>query len=326
MTDAAAGNELRYAVISPVRDERAFLGITARSLIDQTVRPAAWVIVDDGSADGTGELADHLASEYDWISVVHRPRRMTRERGGPIVRAFQDGLAHLDASAGPAPDVVVKLDGDLQLPAHYFEWVLSVFAREPRAGVVGGTVYVHDGERWVPDAVGRHTVHGAIKAYRRACLNEMGGLHASMGWDGIDEYAARSRGWRVLPLTELTVLHYKPRGSKQRWTTARWEEGRGARYMGYSWQGILVRTAYRSIKERPPVLAGLTLAAGYIWSTLRRMPRCPDDRAIALLRREQAERLTCLIGRRADIEPDRPAEGGPAFWMLARPLPFEAER
>ena len=312
MSDLAGSPALSYAVVSPVRDEERFLGLTARSLIGQSVRPRQWVIVDDGSVDETAAIAARLAAEHDWISLVRRPRRTTRERGGPIVRAFQDGLGRLTGRA----DVVVKLDGDLQLPGHYFEWVLDVFAREPRAGIVGGTVYVPDGDRWVPDAVGRHTVHGAIKAYRRDCLEEMGGLHESMGWDGIDEYAARSRGWRVLPLTELSVLHYKPRGSKQNWRRARWEEGRGARYMGYAWQGIVVRVAYRCVRERPPVLAGLVLGAGYVWATLRRTPRCPDDAAVGLLRAEQADRLARLLRGGGDLAPDRPAGGGPAFWAL----------
>jgi poly-beta-1,6-N-acetyl-D-glucosamine synthase len=312
MNEQHSRPSLTYAVVSPVRDEQAFIGLTAQSLIGQSLPPTAWVIVDDGSADDTGKIADTLASEHDWITAVHRPRRTTRERGGPIVRAFEKGLSSLTDEV----DVVVKLDGDLHLPSHYFEWVLSVFEREERAGIVGGTVYVPDRERWVPDAVGRRTVHGAIKAYRRTCFIDMGGLHASMGWDGIDEYAARSRGWRVFPLSELSVLHYKPRGSKQKWTRARWEEGRGARYMGYGWQGILMRTAYRCVKERPPVAAGLVLAAGFVWSTLRKVPRCPDAEAIALLRAEHAERLAGLIRGQGDAQPDRPDGGGPAFWAL----------
>jgi glycosyltransferase involved in cell wall biosynthesis len=313
--------QLSYAVISPVRDEARFLPLTARSLIDQSIRPRAWVIVDDGSRDDTGQIADRLAREHDWISAVHRPRRVTRERGGPIVRAFEDGLTRLDQR----DDVIVKLDGDLQLSAHYFEWVLSAFAHDPRAGIVGGTVYIHDGRAWIPDAVGRRTVHGAIKAYRRACLDAIGGLHASMGWDGIDEYAARSRGWRVLPLTELTALHYKPRGSKQRWPRARWEEGRGMRYMGYSWRGVAVRTAYRCANERPPLLAGFLLAAGFGWSTLARMPRCPDEQAISFLRAEQRQRFWQLL-RGHDLEPDRLADGGPAFRALENPLAGQVRR
>jgi biofilm PGA synthesis N-glycosyltransferase PgaC len=307
---------LTYAVVSPVRDEAAYLMTTARSLLSQTVRPRAWVIVDDGSADETATIADRLAADHAWISVVRRARRTTRERGGPIVRAFAAGLAALDIR----DDIIVKLDGDLQLPAHYFQWVLSVFAREPSAGIVGGTVFIRDGGRWTRDAVGRSTVHGAIKAYRRDCFDDIGGLQESMGWDGIDEYAARSRGWQVFPLSELMVLHYKPRGSKQRWVRARWEEGCGARFMGYGWQGMLVRTVYRSLKERPTILAGLVLAAGYLWSTWTGAPRCDDERAVTLLRAEQAARLTMLVTGRGDLQPALLPRGGPAMWTLDSPV------
>ncbi len=169
-------------------------------------------------------------------------------------------------------------------------------------------------------------MHGAIKSYRRACLEDIGGLRESMGWDGIDEYGARSRGWRVLPLSELTVLHYKPRGSKQHWRRARWEEGRGARYMGYGWHGIALRVAFRAVRERPPILAGLTLGAGYGWATVRRAPRCDDHRAIELLRREQAARFWTLLRGGGDLRPDRLEGGGPAFWALDCPLPIEGSR
>jgi biofilm PGA synthesis N-glycosyltransferase PgaC len=310
MLSDAAG--LTYAVVSPVRDEERYLPMTAQALIAQTARPAQWVIVDDGSSDRTGEIADELAAGHDWIVAIHRPRRETRERGGPIVRAFEAGRELVD----PAVDVVVKLDGDLHLPAEYFDWVLAVFARMPRAGIVGGTLYIHDGHRWFPDQVGRHTVHGAAKSYRTAALAEMGGLQPAMGWDGIDEYAARARDWQVVPLSELSVLHYKPRGSKQKWWRARWEEGKGAHFMGYGFHGIAVRVAYRAVREHPPLLGGLAIGAGYLWALLTRKPRNPDAAATALMRDEQRTRLRNLLRGRGDLQPTPAPDGGPAFWAL----------
>ena len=94
-------------------------------------------------------------------------------------------------------------------------------------------------------------MNGVAKAYRVACLDEIGGLRPSMGWDGIDEYGARAHGWHVRVLTELTLLHYRPRGSKQKPLKARWEEGRGNAYMGYLPSWLLVRAAYRSLVEKP---------------------------------------------------------------------------
>ncbi len=297
-----------YAVVSAVKDESDHLARTIESVAAQTHRPAQWVIVDDGSSDGTRAIAESYAERHPWISVVSGPGG-DRARGAPVVRAFQRGQAELTEPH----EFVVKLDGDLFLPAHYFEWVAATFAREPRAGIVGGRVFIHDGREWVPEHVGRHTVHGAIKAYRRSCLEEIGGLRASMGWDGIDEYGAKARGWRVMPLSELHVLHYARRGSKQHWVRARLEEGRGVHFMGYLPSFVLVRAAYRMVVEPPRVVGGLMLLAGYARAALTRLERVDDPAAVEALRREQRGRLRRLLSGGA-VEPDRPEGGGPSFW------------
>src|SRR4051812_5224884 len=173
-----------YAVVTPVRDEAEHLPRTARSMVEQTHVPERWVIVDDGSTDGTRAIAERLADEHDWIRVIGTERRAGRARGAPIVEAFDAGRAAVDTR----PAFVVKMDGDVVLPPHYYEWVARTFERVPRAGIVGGVIFNWDGEAWAPDRKGAHTVNGALKAYRTACLEEIGGLRPSMGWDGIDEY------------------------------------------------------------------------------------------------------------------------------------------
>jgi biofilm PGA synthesis N-glycosyltransferase PgaC len=302
-----------YSVISPVRDEADYLDITAASLVSQTHRPLRWVIVDDGSTDDTRSIAERWASEHDWISVVSSDAKHERARGAPIVAAFKRGLRELPER----PDVVVKLDGDLFLPAHYFEWVASVFSRDERAGVVGGTVWMPEDGRWRLDyGKTTHNVHGVAKAYRYDCLDDIGGLQESMGWDGIDEYAARARDWHVHALGELSILHYKPRGSKQRPLHARWEEGRGNAFMGYRWQFMLLRGGYRAIVERPRGLGGLALLASYAWARLKRAPQVADPGAIRELRREQAERMRALLRWRHDVDPvAQLPDGGPAYWF-----------
>lgn len=284
-----------YAVVTPVRDEAEHFEKTAESLVSQEHAPLQWVVVDDGSTDGTRELAERYAAEHDWIDVIDSEADHERARGAPIVRAFQHGCRALRKR----PDLVVKLDGDLSLPADYFRQVAGRFAEDPRAGVVGGVALIPDGDRWIPERGNPVNVNGVAKAYRYDCLDDIGGLRAAMGWDGIDEYGARARGWHVHVLPELTILHYKPRGSKQKPLKARWEEGRGNAYMGYLPSWLLVRAGYRMIVEKPPVLGGLTLLASYTWARLKRLPRIDDPGAIAELQAEQRQRFRALLrGRR----------------------------
>jgi hypothetical protein len=224
------------------------------------------------------------------------------------VRAFDTGRSRIHVRH----DVTVKLDGDLFLPPHYFAWVAETFARDERAGIVGGVVLVREGGQWRPESTG-HVV-GAVKAYRTTCLDDIGGLRPSMGWDGIVEYAARARGWHVWVLSELSVLHFERRGSKEPWLRARWEEGRGNHYMGYSTPFLVVRALYRMATEEPPVLGGLMLAAGFLAARVTRAARVDDPGAVALLRQEQRARLKALLRGRADLPLPSPPGAGPAFW------------
>ncbi len=299
-----------YAVVTPVRDEAEHFSRTAASLVAQTHRPQQWVVVDDGSTDGTREIADTLAAEHEWITVVPSGQAHERARGAPIVRAFERGRSELR----DRPDITVKLDGDLFLPAHYFEWVAATFARSPRAGIVGGVAYIPDGHRWRPDGAATHHVNGVAKAYSTDCLDDIGGLRPSMGWDGIDEYSARARGWRVHVLTELPLLHYRLRGSKQPFWRSRWEEGRGNYFMGYTPSFLTVRALYRMAVERPPVLGGLVLGAAYFSARLAGAPQVDDRAAVTVLQQEQRARLRGLLKGRADVDLDPLPGGGPAYW------------
>ncbi len=167
-----------YALVTPVRDEARHFPRTANSVISQTHRPLQWVIVDDGSVDDTRAIAERYAQRHAWIKVLSRPRAAPRARGGNVVRAFEAGRTALDV----APEFVVKLDGDLFLPSHYFAWVAETFARVPRAGLVGGRVLIYDGGQWNPEPGARHQVHGSIKAYRSRCLVVFFCINHSMGW------------------------------------------------------------------------------------------------------------------------------------------------
>ena len=120
-------NDLKYVIISPVRDEEANLARTIESMLRQTVQPRDWVIVNDGSTDGNAEIADTYARQHDWIRVFHRENRGFRKAGGGVVDAFNDGYRILRSNDW---DFIVKLDGDLSFSPEYFESCFRAFEQE----------------------------------------------------------------------------------------------------------------------------------------------------------------------------------------------------
>ena len=201
---------------------------------------------------------------------------------------FHAGLELLER---PWPDIVVKLDVDTTFDADHFERILEAFAADAGLGITGGVCLEEQDGVWRPTHVTSDHVRGAVRAYRRECLLEVIPLEDGMGWDGIDELKAQSRGWSTRVLTDLSFRHHRPVGARDGSGRRRLAEGRGAHYMGYRASYLLMRCVYQSRRD-PRALA---MIVGYVDSAVRRRPILDDPSAVRHLREKQ--RLRSLRAR-----------------------------
>src|SRR5262245_32605816 len=100
---------MEYVVITPARNERGYIGATLESMIAQTRRPLRWVIVSDGSTDGTDELVDTYRARYDWIELVRLPTNRDRSFAAKV-DGFNAGFARVRDIQF---DVIASLDADI---------------------------------------------------------------------------------------------------------------------------------------------------------------------------------------------------------------------
>jgi glycosyltransferase involved in cell wall biosynthesis len=298
----------RYVVVTPVRDEAARLQRTIDSLVDQTVRPVEWLIVDDGSGDATPAIATRAARMHPWIHLHCRRDRGERKLGGGVVDAFYDGLAHLRTQDY---EYLCKLDGDLAFGPHYFENLFARFAAQPDLGTASGKTYIEHKHRWIPERFGDEFSFGGAKLYRRECFEAIGGFVPEVMWDGIDCHRCRMLGWQARSIDDpqLTLYHLRQMGSSHRSIfhgRLRW--GRGQWFMGSHPLYIVASSVYR-MADPPYLLGGFCLGLGYFLACLRRRPRYPDLEFRKHLRRWQLAKLRALIfkphGRQASTESRR---------------------
>lgn len=272
--------ELTYAAITPVRNEEANLARLADCMSVQTVTPAAWVIVDNGSEDNTVAVARHLAARHPWIRFESAVGAAQPEPGAPVVRAFHAGLGALDE----IPDVVVKLDADISFTDDHFERLLDAFASDSTLGVAGSVCLEHEREEWRPTYVTGSHVRGAVRAYRRECLEELLPLPERMGWDTIDELKARVGGWSTRIVPDVFFFHHRKVGERDNGRASRWRaQGHAAHFMGYRFDYLVLRSFFRA--RRDPRALAMILA--YVADVVRRAPVYEDEAVRSQLRSEQ---------------------------------------
>src|SRR6476659_2144887 len=101
-----------YCLITPCRNETKFIQRTLETTTAQTVPPARWVIVDDGSTDETPQIIAEYAKRFDYIKVITRKDRGARAVGPGVIEAFYDGVDTINLDDY---EYVVKFDGDLEM-------------------------------------------------------------------------------------------------------------------------------------------------------------------------------------------------------------------
>lgn len=285
----------KYLLITPCRDEAEFLQTTIDCVGRQTVPPARWVIVDDGSTDDTPRILEKAAAKYPFIQVIRREDRGQRSVGPGVIEAFYEGLEAVDLDDY---DYVCKFDGDLALPDAYFQKVMERFERDPWLGTLSGKLYLRYGDKLVHERCGDENSVGPAKFYRVQCFREIGGFVRQVSWDGIDGHKCRMTGWvaESVDSEELRIIHLRRMGSSQKsfWTgRLRW--GRGKYFMGSTLYYVMAVSLYRML-ERPFVLSGAGILWGYLKAMFSGDERHDDEGYLRFFRKYELKSL--LLGKR----------------------------
>ncbi|MDG5766188.1 glycosyltransferase family A protein [Balneolales bacterium ANBcel1] len=279
---------MKYLIITPAFNEAGNIAGFIRSVAAQTRKPVELVIVNDNSTDDTLAVAEEAAGGHSWIRVVNRRSRPEHITGSKVAEAFLYGIAQI---TDPLPDVIVKLDADLVLPPHYFETVLRQFEQNPKTGICGGVCAIRKGELLKPEILtDRFHVRGALKAYRRECYEQIGGIRPVYGWDTLDELLAACHGWDTVVLPDLCVEHRAPTGNRTRSLKLHMMTGELFYRLGYGPVISLLASAKRCTMH-PFGISALISWIGYLWASLGRPSRYVDRSQAKCIRRLRYRRI-----------------------------------
>ena len=286
---------MKFVLITPARNEEAFIETTLASMLKQTVLPERWVIVDDGSTDNTAAIVASFADGISWIELLRREQRADRNFAGKVY-AFKAGLERVQSIDF---EIIGNLDADVSFDADYLDFLIRKFAEDSRLGVAGTPFTENSGYDSTRDSFeGENHVAGGCQLFRRRCFEEIGGYVPNRvgGIDWVAVTTARMRGWKTRSFPEKRFHHYRSLGTAERSVLGSlFSYGEKDYYLGGSpvWQ--IFRVAYR-MGKRPVIIGGLALLFGYCWAALRRIKRPVSRELMRFHRREQMRKLGLIIG------------------------------
>ena len=294
-----------YILMTAAHNEARFLPDTIASVLAQTVRPRAWIIVSDKSTDDT----DRDRGGGGGGARLH-PLPALREPAPPL--ALPDGRHLLEEGVGAARRprrarrradaeslLLGNLDADVTFAPDYFATLMARMQANPDLGMAGGFIYnSSDGREW-PYFVNPEGVGGPIQFFRRAAWEQIDGYVPWGQEDSIVQMMVRMHGWRIRSFDDLRVLHHKTAKEKSRHPlNGRFHTGKMERAMGYH---PLYETAkcLGHLRKKPVVLGSLAQLSGYAWAAWKNIRTELPEEVVAFNRRHQLQSLrNRLTGRR----------------------------
>jgi len=278
-----------YVLITPARNEVDYIEKTLASVVTQTRLPKKWIIVSDGSTDGTDDIVKKYEKENSFMSFLKTGDKNSRNFGSKV-DAFNYGLQNL---GDQDYDFIGNLDADIGLKPNYYEQIIEKFGKNSKLGIAGGVRLDFVSGKFINVVSARNSVAGAFQLFRKECFQKIGGYRALPfgGIDTVAETMSRMYGWEVESFEDIKIYHYKPTGSAHKFALkAKFRVGKKFYLIGY--HPIFVFSRFLSrYKQKPFIIGSLVAIAGFLWATFRKYKRPVPKEFVKFIRKEQKFRI-----------------------------------
>ncbi|MFA4720649.1 glycosyltransferase family 2 protein [Pyrococcus kukulkanii] len=273
---------MEYALITPIRNEIENLDNLFENIINQTIKPVIWVIVDGNSNDGSFEYANTLAKKYNhshrWIYVITQKHYFKNKHPHlNFALAVWEGYEYAKWIAKKKKislEYIGKVDASVRIPPNYFERLLLEFQKDDRIGIASGVQYLmKDGKFIKYVSVYSHELPDT-RLYRVQCIEDIGGFPITCSPDVVIVLRAINKGWKTKRVEDLPFYEHRVGGSKEGLEKGYIDKGRAMYYLGYNVDMLILNVGYFFITKRPKL--GLLMLRGYLEAMKNNEKQIPD--------------------------------------------------
>lgn len=239
---------VNYIAVTPCKNEEKTIAKCVKSVLNQTIPPKAYVVINDGSTDKTPEI---LSSFEPQVTVISRPVGSTRTRGSHHRNLLLLSSNHATEMV-PEWEFLVTIDADEILAPDYMEKILQKTKDDPKLGITSGIPYskIDGGYRKIYNA--SNNVWNGARIYRRECWRSIYPIPSIQGWDMWVQFEAVRKGWNVRPYDDINFYEERPWGGT---TLGYWiRRGFARKRLGFSTLTHLLTCVMRLTHK--PVITG----------------------------------------------------------------------
>lgn len=269
----------QYILLTPVKNEGENLPKLIQPVVEQTIKPVLWVIVDDGSTDNTPEIIKEAKEKSKWIQSIRLDERV----------GYRDIGVHLSSVMMTVAEFAIKycgkneikyeyignVDGDIIVEKLFFEKLIKEFEKDDKLGIAGsGTQYIK-GNNTIQHKGREEEPSGGDMLIRRECFEECGGIQMSCCWDSVLKAKARLRGWKTRRFEYVKAIETRVPGSEDYWNRGI-HSGESAYYLNLNPIHVLIKSM-KFLCKNPPYYFAIAYLTGYFSSFIRRKEKIDDD-------------------------------------------------
>ena len=271
-------DKLAYALVTPARNEETNLPFAGKGILDQTIPPRLWVIVDDGSTDRTPEIVRNLKTGRNWILGPTLPTHERDIRGHyaeVCKKGFDFAVSYLSTNEMDY-HFLGLLDADTVVEPTYFEKLMAEFEKDPKLGLASGCLFYEKEGRLVPEASDIGSPRGTGRLWTKSCFFETGGYLVSRAPpDVISNVRAKLLDYRTRQFRSIVAVQRRPTSTADGAWVGYQEKGRSWHYMNA--HPILVLMNVIHFTAGRPRYRGAAFLLGYTEAFLRRDEKIEDQ-------------------------------------------------
>lgn len=267
-----------YILITPCKNEEKSLHNLIKSVALQSIKPALWVIVDDGSTDNCPQIIEYAKREHKWIKSIRlkESKRDLSIHYSYVIKSGFDFAFKYCKENNIKYDYLGTIDADMIIPNNdIFEKKIIEFGKDSRLGIASCWLQYIDNEGILCEPPSREdTISGGGMMIRRECFEDIGGYNITHAPDSVLGVKAVLKGWKINRFNEIKIIQIRETCSAEGLKKGYVIHGASDYVLNYNPLLVIIKGLNYCLRK--PHYIGIAYLYGYFSSLILRKEQTSD--------------------------------------------------